>query len=156
MPPHKVDSYLNLLGKTPEYADLLTLARQLLKDQSTFHKLIPIQMAQYCRLSRIINGKLTILAENGAIAAKLKQLSPSLLRKLQQYGWKVTSFQILVQAQNSTEEKKYLKKHIDIRKPKLSEHGKACFNQLAATLPDSELKKAIDSLVKKLEMTKNI
>lgn len=151
MTPLKVDSYLNLLGKSPEYAGLLSAARQLFKDQSTFHKLIPRQLAQYCHLSRITNGKLTILAENGAIAAKLKQLSPSLLRKLQQCGWEVTSFQILVQAQNSTANTKYIEKQMDIKKPKLSHSGKECFNQLAATLPDSELKEAIHSLLKNQE-----
>lgn len=153
MIPHKVDSYLNLLGKTPEYESLLSVARQLSLDQSTFHKLIPIQLVHYCSLSRITNGKLTILAENGAIAAKLKQLSPSLLRKLQQSGWEVTSFQILVQAQNSATFIKYHEKHRDIIKPKLSQTGKECFSQLAATLPDSELKKAIHSLLKKQETT---
>ncbi|MBX3618033.1 DciA family protein [Nitrosomonas sp.] len=153
MPPHKVDSYLNLLGKAPEYESLLSTARQLSIDQSIFHKLIPVQLTQYCSLSRITNGKLTILAENGAIAAKLKQLSPSLLCKLQQYGWEVTSFQILVQAQNSATNSKYYEKHRDKTKPKLSVTGKECFNQLAATLPDSELRDAIHSLLKKQEIT---
>ena len=98
MTSYKVNSYLNLLGKTPEYENLFSLAHQLYEDQLTFFELIPAHLAQHCNLGRISNGKLTIMAENGAIASKLKQISPSLLLKLQKLGWEVTAIQILVQA----------------------------------------------------------
>lgn len=150
MTPHKVDSYLHLLGKTPEYADLLSLAQKLCEDQSTFLKLIPAPLAQHCSLGRTSNGTLTIVAENGAIASKLKQISPSLLVKLQQLGWEVTAFQILVQANYPAKNTKPLATHgYDKKKLKLSQTGKNCLNQLAATLPDSELKNAIRSFVSK-------
>lgn len=150
MIPHKVDSYLNLLGKTPEYASLFSLAQKLREDQSTFLKLIPAQLAQHCNLGRISNGTLTILVKNGAIASKLKQISPSLLVKLQQHGWEVTVFQILVQADYPVKNTKPLATHgYDRKKLKLSQAGKNCLSQLAATLPDSELKNAIQSFVSK-------
>ncbi|WP_293007602.1 DciA family protein [Nitrosomonas sp.] len=148
--PLKVDSYLDLLSKTPEYASLLSSARQLHEAQSTFFKLIPAQLIPYCRMGRILDGKMTVLVENGAIASKLKQISPSLLVKLQQRGWEVTAFQILVQAHNSTSNSRPLEKQWHSkRKLKLSQIGKECLSQLATTMPDSELRNTIQLFVGK-------
>ena len=150
MTSYKVNSYLNLLGKTPEYENLFSLAHQLYADQLIFSKLVPAQLAQHCTLSRTSNGRLTIMAENGAIASKLKQISPSMLLKLQQLGWEVTSIQILVQAHNFGKNTKTLAdKGYTKEKLKLSQAGKDCLSQLATTLPDSELKNTIQSFVKK-------
>lgn len=150
MAPHKVDAYFDLLGKTPEYTHLFKLAQKLREDQSTFFKLIPAQLAQHCSLSRIKDNKLTIMAGNGAVAAKLKQISPSLLLKLQKLGWEITAIQIMVQADSISENKKISTNHQYVRKKlKLSQTGKACLNQLAATLADSGLKDTIQSFLKK-------
>lgn len=150
MLPLKVDSYLELLSKTPEYASLLSSARQLHTAQLTFFKLIPAPLIQYCRMGRILDGKLTILVENGAVASKLKQISPSLLVKLQQRGWEVTAFQILVQAQNAARNSRPFEKQGHSKKKlKLSQTGKECLSKLAATMPDSELKHTIQFFVKK-------
>lgn len=150
MASHKVNAYFHLLGKTPEYASLFTAAQKLHEDQSTFSKLIPAQLAQHCNLGQIADGRLTIVAENGAIAAKLKQISPSLLLKLQKLEWQVTAIQILVQADYAAKNTKSSARHgYSKKKLKLSASGKACLNQLAATLPDSELKNTIQSFVKK-------
>lgn len=150
MTSYKVNSYLNLLGKTPEYENLFSLAHQLYADQLIFSKLVPAQLAQHCTLSRTSNGRLTIMAENGAIASKLKQISPSVLLKLQELGWEVTSIQILVQAHNFAKNTKTLAdKGYTKGKLKLSQTGKDCLSQLATTLPDSDLKNTIQSFVKK-------
>ena len=150
MASHKVNAYFNLLGKTPEYASLFTAAQKLHEDQSTFSKLIPAQLAQHCNLGRIADGRLTIVAENGAIAAKLKQISPSLLLKLQKLEWQVTAIQILVQVNSFSQNTKTSATHArNEKKIKLSQTGKACLNQLTATLADSELRNAIQSFIKK-------
>lgn len=156
MPPRKVDSYLNFIGKTPEYADLFSIARQMYKNQATFLRLLPAQLAQHCSVGRIKDGRLTVVTENGAIAAKLKQISPSLLHKLQQRGWEVTAFQILVQAQNTAINSQPLEKHKPYKNGlELSQTGKDCLSKLAATLPNSDLKRAIDSLLIKQKNTSN-
>lgn len=150
MTSYKVNSYFNLLGKTPEYENLFSIAHQIHSNQIVFCKFIPSHLAPHCHLSRISNGRLTIWAENGAIATKLKQISPSLLLKLQELGWEVTSIHILVQAHYFTKntkpliDKGYVKKEI-----KLSKAGKECLSQLAATLPSSELKSTIQSFLQK-------
>ena len=150
MTSYKVNSYLNLLSKTPEYKNLFSLAQQLYADQLTFSKLVPMHLAQHCNLGQVSNGRLTIMAENGAIASKLKQISPSLLLKLQELGWEVTAIQILVQAHYIAKntkplaDKGYIKKKI-----KLSQTGKDCLSQLVTTLPESELKNSIQLFLKK-------
>ncbi len=150
MTSYKVNSYLNLLGKTPEYEKLFSLAQQLYADQLLFSKLVPAQLAQHCTLSRTSNGRITIMAENGAIASKLKQISPSVLLKLQELGWEVTSIQILVQAPGFGKSTKTLAdKGYAKEKLKLSKTGKDCLSHLAITLPDSELKKTIQLFLKK-------
>ncbi len=150
MTSYKVNSYFNLLGKTPEYENLFSLAHQLYADQLIFSKIVPVHLAQHCILSRTSNGRLTIMAENGAIASKLKQISPSVLLKLQELGWEVTSIQILVQAHNFEKKTKtHINKGYTKEKLKLSQTGKDCLSQLATTLPDSELKNTIKSFLKK-------
>lgn len=150
MAPHKVDAYFDLLGKTPEYTHLFKLAQKLREDQSTFLKLIPAQLTQHCSLGQIKDGKLTIVTGNGAVAAKLKQISPSLLLKLQKLGWEITAIQIMVQADSISTNTKITTNHKHARKKlKLSQTGKTCLNQLAATLADSELKNTIRSFVEK-------
>jgi len=157
MTSYKVNSYFNLLGKTPEYENLFSLAHKIYENQLTFFKLIPLQLAQHCNLGRISNGRLTILTENGAIASKLKQISPSLILKLQELGWEVTSIQILVQAHYNTKNTKPLvdKGYIKhTRKIKLSQTGKDCLSQLATVLPNSELKDTIQLFLEKHETIK--
>ncbi len=150
MAPHKVDAYFDLLGKTPEFSRLFKLAQKLREDQSTFLKLIPAQLVPHCSLSRIKDSKLTVMAGNGAIAAKLKQISPSLLLKLQKLGWEITAIQIMVQADSNSRNRKTSTNQQHAKKElKLSRTGKACLSQLAATLADSELKDTIQSFIKK-------
>ncbi len=150
MSPYKIDSYFNILGKSDEYARLFASAHRLHENQLLFKKLIPEQLAPHCTIGQISAGILVILVENGAIASKLKQIAPSLLLKLQQHGWKVTSFQILVQAKHMAGDPKQLatcgSKNKNI---KLSQTGQNCLTQLAASLPNSELRDAIQSFAKK-------
>ncbi len=149
MTSYKVDSYLKILGKTPEYKNLFSLAQQLHANQLIFSNLIPAHLVQHCTLGKITNGKLTIMAENGAIAFKLKQISPSLLLKLQKLEWEVTAIQILVQAYHTTKNTKSLSHERHNKRIKLSQTGKDCLNQLATTLPQSELKDTIKLFLKK-------
>ena len=150
MHPRKINTYLDILSASQDHARLFAAAYQVHKHQSVFKKLLPGNLSPYCTAGQISAGILTVIAENGAVAAKLKQISQSLLLRLQQHGWKVTSFQILVQANhpnnnaNQSTTLGYEKKNI-----KLSENGKNCLNQLAASLPDSALRDAILSFTKK-------
>lgn len=97
MTSQKVNVYLDVLGETPQYKNLFSVANTLYKKQLIFTKLIPEKLSPYCYIGRINENELTIIVKNGAVAAKLKQLSPSLLCKLQKIGWKITSIHVSVQ-----------------------------------------------------------
>lgn len=148
MTSYKVNSYLKRLEKTPEYENVFSLAHQLHSNQLLFSQLVPAHLAPHCTVGRITQGKLTVMAENGAIAHKLKQISPSLLLKLQELGWEVTAIQFLVQAYQMNQSAKRLPQEKPT-KVKLSQTGKECLRQLAATLPNSEFKDSITSFLKK-------
>mgnify|MGYP001614718078 CR=1 FL=1 len=150
MASHKLNSYFGILGKTPIYQELFSQANQLYEKQLIFLKIVPSHLAPHCRLGQISNGKLIIQAENSSIASKLKLISPSLLLKLQKLEWEVTAIQILVQAHYYVKNQELLLNQKRIkRKSTLSRSGKACLSQFAATLPNSELKNAIQVFLEK-------
>ena len=152
MATQKVNTFISILGRTPEYQELFAQINQLNDMQQIFSTIAPAYLAKRSVLGRFINGKLTIFVENGSIATKLKQISPSLLLKLQKLGWEVTAIQITVQAhyyaQNSA---KFSKNEFSKRKSQLSQAGMDNLGQLAAKLPSSELKDAIKSLLKNIK-----
>ena len=156
MASHKLNSYFGILGKTPAHQELFAQANQLYEKQCIFLKIVPSHLAPYCRLGQITNGKLIILAENSSIASKLKLISPSLLLKLQKLEWEVTAIQILVQAHYYVKNQELLLNQKGLkRRPALSSSGKACLSQFAATLPNSELKNAIQTFLEKQKKTES-
>ena len=57
------------------------------------------------RASRVVNnrdGMLVIATDNGAIAAKLRQQAPRLLKNMQKQGGEVTGIRVQVQVERST------------------------------------------------------
>lgn len=57
------------------------------------------------RASRVVNnrdGMLVIAADNGAVAAKLRQQAPRLLKNMQKQGVEVTGIQVQVQVERHT------------------------------------------------------
>ena len=150
MPPHKINSYLSILGNSHEYANLFAVAHQLYENQLLFSQFIPKQLTPHCKLGHVSGDKLIVLAESSAIASKLKQIFPSVLMKLRQCGWEVTSFQISVQANHFTRNSPLLATSgYKKKKAKLSNAGRNCLNQLVISLPQSELRDAIQSLSEK-------
>ena len=148
MTSHKIKTYLSMLSQSTEHQELFSRINQLNNMQQTFLTIIPSYLAQSCSLGKIINHKLTILADNGAIASKLKLIAPSMLLQLQKLGWEITTIQISVQAHYYAKNSPALiKKERDKKKPKLSQTGIESLEQLAASLSDSALKNAIRSLL---------
>ncbi len=145
----KVISYIDHLDKLPEYGSLPLTVQQLSKDQSIFSQLVPKNLANHCTMGRILNGKLTIQVRNGAIAAKLKQTSPTLIRKMQALGWKVTAIHILVQAPHAEQALKSFIVQNNIGVRKLSQAGKDSLRHLTTTLQNSELKDTIQRFLAK-------
>jgi hypothetical protein len=120
---------------------LQTLAaevRQLSELQQVIQAALPARLAQTCRVSALRGDILFLLAENGAVAAKLKQLTPRLLTSFQKQRFKVTGIQIRVQVEGAwpPANPKPLKSQLSIES---IEH----LEKLAAELEDSPLKLAV-------------
>lgn len=156
MASQTITTYLRALGRKTEYAELLARANQLtqLKQKMTASAIIPAHLIKHCELGPLSHGKLTLFAHNASVATKLKHISPSLLLKLQKLEWNVTAIKILVQKPDCTlntlenQEKPSLS-----NKPKLSQAGIDNLNKLVRTLPDSELKQSIQSILLKNDKT---
>jgi hypothetical protein len=62
----------------------------------------PPDMARASRVVNNRNGMLVIAADNGAIAAKLRQQAPRLLKNMQKQGGEVTGIRVQVQVERSS------------------------------------------------------
>jgi len=143
---HKINFYLNALKEAPQHQELFTYIDQLSEMQRAFMEIIPPQLAKSCSLDKFLDGKLTVLVGNGAVAAKLKQTLPSLLLEFKKMGYvQVTAIQITVQANYYT----YCADDLSHKKPKISQAGMESLSKLATNLPTSPLKNAVKSMLKK-------
>ena len=144
MTARKINFYLSTLGASDQQG-LFAQADQLILMQRALIESIPPQLAKFCSLGEFSGGNLTLYAGNGAIAAKLRQISPSLLLKFRKKGYEVTAIRIAVQAHIHTEGMD----NSAAKKLQIGQAGVESLNQLAAELPSSPLKMAIESLLKK-------
>jgi len=118
-------------------AGLLPQAERLIELRRIYSKLVPQQLL---RSSSIVNYKqknVVIFAENNAIAAKLRLLSPRLVNDFSKCGVEVTGIRLEVQPRQAP-----LKETVP-KRPRLSPAGAESLEALARQLPDSKLKQAL-------------
>lgn len=149
MTARKINFYLGALRLTPDHQRLFGYADELTVMQQAFMEIAPPQLAQHCALGGFFEGNLTICTHNGAIAAKLRQTLPSLLLKLQAKGYEVTAIRVAVQANYLATRGSHASANLSAEKRKIGRAGMASLNGLAAGLPPSPLKSAVESLLKK-------
>ena len=131
------------LDSTAGIAALLPQAERLIELRRIYSELVPQQLL---RSSSIVNYKrqtVVIFAENNAIAAKLKLLSPRLVNDFSKRGVEVTGIHLEVQPRENPK-KEPLPKHA-----KLSAAGAESLEALARRLPDSRLKQALTGMVER-------
>ena len=101
----------------------------------------PRELTQACRVKQLRDGTLTLLADNAAIAAKLKQLAARLLVSYQKQRSEITSIHIEVQVSEAVPPPR-------MRPPKtrLSIESIQNLEALAKRLEDSPLKQALTAM----------
>lgn len=110
--------------------------------QKVLEQAIPPAMTRYCRVAAFERHTLTVVCDNGAVAAKLRQLSTEIAAQFQARGHEVTVIQVQVQVN--------LPRQSASHQPHpLSLAGKEQLAQFTATLPDSPLRNALERLRKK-------
>ncbi len=136
-----LDHYLN---SNESMARLAAHAGHLLKLQQSFEKAVPAMLAKSCRVANFKLGVVIIHAENGAVAAKLRQIAPSLSEDFRSRGEQVTEIRIKVQPLDAA-----LQHKPTPHAATLGEGGRASLGRLAETLPEGPLRTALEGFVKK-------
>ena len=145
MAARKINFYLGSLRLTSEHQRLFSYTDKLTAMQQVFMKIAPPQLAQRCALGAFVEGDLTIYAGSGAIAAKLRQMLPSLLLKFRARGYEVTAIRVAVQANyNSITDTERVVKRLE-----LGQAGLESLSNLVSALPASPLRTAVAQLLKK-------
>lgn len=124
-------------------AALLPQAERLIELRRIYSELVPQQLL---RCSSIVNYKqenVVIFAENNAIAAKLKLLSPRLVNDFSKRGVQVTGIRLQVQPRQEP------RIALTPKQAKLSAAGAESLEALAKRLPDSKLKQAVTEMVER-------
>ena len=138
MSAHKINFYLN---SSDRLRSLNQAARQITELHQVLMDTAPPELAQACCVKQLRDGTLTLLAENAAIAAKLKQLAARLLASYQKLRWQITSIRIEVQVAEAAPNPAAQ------REPKrLSIETIENLENLAGQLEDSPLKQALTTM----------
>ncbi|MDR2450325.1 MAG: DUF721 domain-containing protein [Candidatus Accumulibacter sp.] len=141
-------------GKTLEdYLDspdgagkVLAHARRLLQLERLYRDIAPAHLSGMSRLANYQSGTVLIHAGNGAAAAKLRQLTPTLIdgfarRGVDCHGVKIRVRGSAVEPGNALPRRKTLKP--------LSAQAFRALGGLRDALPDSELRQALDRLIRR-------
>lgn len=91
-----------LFKENAELAILSDQANSLTAVQKTWRSAVPDALKPFTQAGAVKHKRLTVYADNGAIAAKIKMLLPSLLIQLQKQGLEVTSIRVEVQVKSGT------------------------------------------------------
>lgn len=130
------------LGSGDALARLHDHAARLRRLQVVVERLLPPALTDACAVANYKNDTLILLARNGAAAAKLKQLTPSLIGEITAAGVLVKNIQVKVQIQDFAVERP-----APVART-LSESGKTSLSEFSATLPeDSPLRQSIERLL---------
>ncbi len=87
----------NILETAPEVRALTTQTRRLLQLQEALRTMLPAGIASQVSVAGLDTGTLSISASSGAAAAKLRQLTPRLLKGLRLAEPELTAIRVLVQ-----------------------------------------------------------
>ena len=131
----------NYLEATDGAGKVLAHARLLIKLANLYQKIAPAHLSQASTLANYKSGIIVIHATNGAVAAKLRQLAPSLSDGFSKGGIECNGVQVKVQAPEiNTQSMTSTQKPLSIK----TEQG-LC--ELRDQLPQSPLRSALEKLL---------
>lgn len=128
-----------LIRQLPELQGLTRQVKRLSALQATLADVLPANLAASVALAVSETGELVLYADNGAVATKLKHLTPRILVFLRQRGVEATG--IRIQMQVSIRHNPLPQKQIS-----LSPEGRKAIQELAQRIDNSPLKSALERL----------
>lgn len=133
---------INAILKNSALSKMAEKAKELTTIQKIWNEVVPAQLKPFTQAGNIQHKRLTVQVENGAIAAKIKLLLPSLISKLQKQGVEVTSIRVEVDVQSKQDKVAKPTRH-------LSENASSTLQSLAKQLEGSELGEVLTRLSKR-------
>jgi len=132
-----IRTYLDSVGAI---AALLPQAERLIELRRVYSGLVPHELLRSSSIVNYKQGNVVIFAENNAVAAKLKLLSPQLLNGFARCGVEATGIRLEVQPRarplNAPRSKQ----------ARLGANAVGYLGALAERLPDSALKEAVSTM----------
>ncbi|MBN4664072.1 DUF721 domain-containing protein [Pandoraea nosoerga] len=130
----------DLLSASDGAGSLLVAAEQLGRLERDVHALLPEPLAASVRLAPPRDGTLVFLVSNNALAARLRQQTPSLIEGLAQRGWLIRTIRIRVSIAEPQPQK-------PPKEARLSRQGLVSLRELRDALEPSPLRDALARLV---------
>jgi hypothetical protein len=138
--PHRLKAYL---ASNLELRQLSSKAEQLSALQRHFDNIVPPSLKNSSYVLQLNRQAVVIAATNGAVAAKLRQMTSELISLFQARGCEVTGIQIKVQVT--------IPKRVIRSEPrKLGNPARDALSKLEENLADSPLKTALRRLSKRI------
>lgn len=129
------------MSDNPQLRSLLDTVQTLAELQRHFAHVAPPYFAQSCQILGLNRGTLSIATSNGTLAAKLRQLAPEMVGKLQDRGCEVSGIRVKVQVSYAVPTPKPAHRM-------LSSTAKHQLHELSESLGDSPLKQALEKFSK--------
>jgi hypothetical protein len=131
----------NYLQSADGAGKVLAHARLLIKLAHLYQGMAPAHLCQASCVANYKSGIIIIHAVSGAVAAKLRQLAPTLVNEFLKRGVECNEVQVKVQAHEIKSQSRG-----STQKP-LSQRTEETLSGLAGTLPDSPLRAALQTLI---------
>ncbi|HSF22274.1 MAG TPA: DciA family protein [Burkholderiales bacterium] len=146
MPVQKIG---DVIARSGGLEALARHARRLSDLQMLLLEATPSELAAATRVTDLKAGTLVVLADNPAVAAKLRQLAPRLLKHVQKQQPQITGIRVGVQVKTH----KINAEH-EVTKRPLPPEAIKDLGELAEALPPSSLKSALAQLLARRHSTK--
>jgi hypothetical protein len=137
--PHRLNTFLSA---SRELSLLASKAQELTALQQQWERIAPPSLRRGCRVTQLNQQTLTVAADNGAIASKLRQMTPELAAELRGKGVEVTVIQVQVQVSAPPYKPAPLPRSLGLT-------GKNQLTDFAGKLADSPLKEALNRLARR-------
>lgn len=131
----------NYLEAAEGAGNVMAHARLLVKLTHLYQEMAPKHLGQASRVANFRSGTVVIHANNGAVAAKLRQLAPTLVNGFSKRGMECTEVLVKAQAMEIRDQSR-----TSTQKP-LSSTTRGTLAGLAVALPASPLRAAVETLL---------
>lgn len=131
----------NFLEAADGAGKIMAHARLLMKLTRLYQEIVPAHLGKTSHLANIKSGIVVIHATSGAVAAKLRQMAPSLADGFAKRGIECNGVQVKVQARETGTQSM-----TSTQKP-LSTNASMTLESLRDSLPDSPLRAALEVLL---------